>query len=202
MLHIIGIVNNNCLTVSGWCRWLFPSSSNHSNLILLHVNSLNTSICSVTRSGELVTWFNVHQSTRAKLRDSLMYNCHTVSGRTLQEGTADTNTSWCGSEIVLNGEWLVVIFYMWVYTFYKYQEVNYSDLPLTRIFCGIVAVLLNGSPFCSTTKTDTMWWPPLTFGRTPSLRSSFPFLLIKWKDTLELLKTATRTPVAGEPGIK
>ena len=78
------------------------SPSDHSHLVVLHVDSLNTTKCSVTRSGQLVT-FNVHQSTRAELRDSLMYHCHTVSGRTVQEGTGDANTSGGGLEGVLNG---------------------------------------------------------------------------------------------------
>ena len=87
--------------------WLFfnsKSSSHHSNLVLLQVNVRDTSKCSVgiIRSVELMTWFNVHQSTRAELRDSLMYHCHTVSGRTVQEGTGDANTSWGGVDFILN----------------------------------------------------------------------------------------------------
>ena len=50
--------------------------------------------------GELKIQFNVHQLTRAELRDSLMYHCHTVSGRTIQEGTGDANTSRGGLELI------------------------------------------------------------------------------------------------------
>ena len=77
------------------------SPSDHYHLVVLNVESLNTARCSVTRSDQLVT-FNVHQSTRAELRDLLMYHCHTVSGRSVQEGTGDANTSGGGLEGVLN----------------------------------------------------------------------------------------------------
>ena len=78
------------------------SPSDHTHLVVLHVDSLNTARCSVIRSGKHATC-NVHQSTRVELRDSLMYHCHTVSGRTVQEGTGDANTSGGGLEGVLNG---------------------------------------------------------------------------------------------------
>ena len=78
----------------------------------------------------------------------------------------------------------------------------YVDLPLTTTLCGIVAVLLNGSPVRSTTKTDTICWPPLILERTPLLCSMFPFLLRMWKEISEVFETATRTPTAGESGIK
>ena len=80
------------------------SPSQHSNLVVRYIDCLNTARCSVTRSGELVTCFNVHQSTRAELRDLLMYHCHTVSGRTVQEGTCDADTRGSGLEGVLNRE--------------------------------------------------------------------------------------------------
>ena len=97
---------NQALTI-----WLHDDhfTTNHSDLVLLQVDSLNTSICSVTRSGELMTWFNVHQSTRAEIRDSLMYHCNTVSHRIIHwEGTHDANMGRvCWSKFIFYKWWLL-----------------------------------------------------------------------------------------------
>ena len=93
----------NLSTCFQWIHCTSLTTSNHSDVVLLQVDSLNTPICSVTRSGELVTWFNVHQSTRVELRDSLMYYCHTINDRNVQEGTSEAHTSQGGLELIFNG---------------------------------------------------------------------------------------------------
>ena len=70
---------------------------NHSDLKDFQVDSLNTARCSVIRSGELVTWFNVHQVT---INHSYTFWCICVS-----EGTIDTYARGGGLKEVVNGWW-------------------------------------------------------------------------------------------------
>ena len=89
-LHSLGPSALGCVNSVETCTSVY-------NLYLLICSSLHLAKCihmqyhQICRTCDLIQCSSVHY--RAELRDSLMYHCHTVSGRTVQEGTGGVNTS-------------------------------------------------------------------------------------------------------------